>query len=135
MIKAGLRKIALSYSNISFADIAAKLHLDSAVDAEFLCAKAIKDGVIDAVLDSESGALHSKDSVDVYATMEPQAAFHKRISFCLDVHNEAVRAMRYPPNAHKPAAAGKDDSGADEEEVDPEELAEALAEEEEGDGI
>ena len=30
----------------------------------------------------------------------PQA-FHKRITFCLDVHNEAVRAMRYPPNAYK----------------------------------
>lgn len=28
-------------------------------------------------------------------------AFHKRITFCLDVHNEAVRAMRYPPNAYK----------------------------------
>lgn len=30
-----------------------------------------------------------------------QKAFHKRITFCLDVHNEAVRAMRYPPNAYK----------------------------------
>lgn len=30
-----------------------------------------------------------------------QQAFHKRITFCLDVHNEAVRAMRYPPNAYK----------------------------------
>lgn len=28
-------------------------------------------------------------------TKEPQEAFHRRISFCLDVHNEAVRAMRY----------------------------------------
>ena len=26
---------------------------------------------------------------------EPQKAFHKRIAFCLDVHNEAVKSMRY----------------------------------------
>lgn len=40
VIKTGLRKLALSYSRISFADIAAKLQLGSAEDAEFLCAKA-----------------------------------------------------------------------------------------------
>lgn len=39
VIKAGLRKIAVAYSTISFADIAEKLHLGSAEDAEFLAAK------------------------------------------------------------------------------------------------
>ena len=39
--------------------------------------------------------------IDVYSTEEPQQAFHKRITFCLDVHNEAVKAMRYPPDAYK----------------------------------
>jgi hypothetical protein len=39
VIKAGLRKIWLSYSRISFADISVKLHLESPEDAEFLCAK------------------------------------------------------------------------------------------------
>ena len=39
--------------------------------------------------------------VDVYGTNEPQQAFHKRITFCLDVNNEAVKAMRYPPGAYK----------------------------------
>ena len=32
---------------------------------------------------------------DVYSTGEPQAAFHARIAFCLDLHNEAVKSMRY----------------------------------------
>jgi 26S proteasome regulatory subunit N3 len=36
-------------------------------------------------------------TMDAYATREPQAAFHTRIAFCLDAHNEAVKAMRYPP--------------------------------------
>ena len=39
------------------------------------------------------------DVVDLYSTEEPQKAFHKRIAFCLDVHNEAVKSMRYPPDA------------------------------------
>lgn len=27
--------------------------------------------------------------------------FHRRIAFCLDVYNESVKAMRYPPDAYK----------------------------------
>ena len=79
----------------------AKLELESAAAAEFVCAKAIKDGVIDAVLEHEHGWMSSKELTDVYATGEPQKAFHRRIVFCLDVHNEAVKAMRYPMDAHK----------------------------------
>ena len=32
---------------------------------------------------------------DVYSSEEPQAAFHARIAFCMDIRNEAQRAMRY----------------------------------------
>mmetsp|Transcript_27738 Transcript_27738/g.36093 ORF Transcript_27738/g.36093 Transcript_27738/m.36093 type:complete len:527 (+) Transcript_27738:172-1752(+) len=101
VIKIGLRKINLSYSRISLEDIAARLHLGDSKTAEFVCAKAIKDGVIEAKINPEKKWLESQDLVDVYATTEPQQAFHKRITFCLDVHNEAVKAMRYPPNAYK----------------------------------
>jgi 26S proteasome regulatory subunit N3 len=27
-------------------------------------------------------------------------AFHQRIEFCLKVHNESVKAMRYPPKKY-----------------------------------
>ena len=27
--------------------------------------------------------------------------FHQRISFCLDLHNESIHALRFPQNAHK----------------------------------
>lgn len=40
--------------------MAAKLGLDSAADAEFVCAKAVRDGVIDVELDHEGGFLKSK---------------------------------------------------------------------------
>ena len=39
VIKTGLRSLCLAYSRISFKDVAAKLGLGSAEDAEFLCAK------------------------------------------------------------------------------------------------
>lgn len=130
VIKAGLRKIAVAYSTISFADIAEKLHLGSAEDAEFLAAKAIKDGVIEAKLDHGRSALVSNDTVDVYSTQQPQQALHTRIKFCLDVHNEAVKAMIYPPNAHR---ANKDIENVVDEEVDEEEIAAAVADEEGGD--
>ncbi|CAK4202875.1 unnamed protein product [Aphanomyces euteiches] len=101
VIKTGLRKTNTSYSKIRFTDICTKLALDTPQNAEFVCAKAIKDGVIDAVIDHKNGWMQSKETVDVYVTNEPQQAFHKRITFCLDVHNEAVKAMRYPPGAYK----------------------------------
>jgi 26S proteasome regulatory subunit N3 len=111
VLKTGLRKISLSYSRIALVDVASKLHIQGAAAAEYICAKAIRDGVIDAALDHENGWLVSREAADMYATEEPQKAFHRRIAFCLDVHNEAVKSMRYPPDAYKKqiADAGKDD--------------------------
>jgi 26S proteasome regulatory subunit N3 len=83
--------ISLSYSRISLKDICLKLHLDSEEDAEFIVAKAIKDGVIDAVVDHENGFVKSKENADIYSTTEPQSAFNQRIEFCLDLHDESVK--------------------------------------------
>eukprot|EP00798_Chlamydomonas_sp_ICE-L_P009324 gene9324-16457_t len=88
-----------AYSRISLTDVAAKLHLDSADDAECIVAKAIRDGGIGAVLDHEGGFMASREIADVYSTHEPQAAFHARIAFCLDLHNEAIKAMRFEAQA------------------------------------
>jgi len=98
VIRTGLRKIVSSYSRISFSSIATKLGLSSPDDAEFLAAKAIRDGVLDGILNHEGSYLESIAATNVYNSKEPQEAFHRRINFCIDVHDEAVRAMRYPPN-------------------------------------
>lgn len=100
VIKTGVRMISLSYSRISLNDIAQKLCLDSADDAEFIVSKAIRDGVIDASIDHEQKCLQSKENVDVYSTTEPQQAFHQRISFSLDIYNQSVKAMRYPAKSY-----------------------------------
>uniref|UniRef100_U5EZB6 Probable 26S proteasome non-ATPase regulatory subunit 3 n=1 Tax=Corethrella appendiculata TaxID=1370023 RepID=U5EZB6_9DIPT len=127
VIKTAIRSIGLSYSRISPQDIARKLGIDSPEDAEFIVAKAIRDGVIEATLDPEKGYMRSKESTDIYSTREPQLAFHQRISFCLDLHNQSVKAMRYPPKSY-----GKDLESAEERrerEQQDLELAKEMAEE------
>ena len=96
VIKTGVKMINLAYSRISLRDICAKLFLDSEEDAEYIVAKAIRDGVIDAELDHEKGYVKSKENVDIYSSSEPQIALHQRILFCLNLHDESVKAMRYP---------------------------------------
>ena len=48
------------------------MKLESVQSAEFVCSKAIRDGVIDAVIDHDKGWMQSQEVVDVYATDEPQ---------------------------------------------------------------
>jgi 26S proteasome regulatory subunit N3 len=132
VLKTGLRKISVSYSRISLADVADKLQLPSVQSAEYICARAIKDGVIEASIDHENGWLTSNEIVDVYSTEEPQKAFHRRIVFCLDVHNEAVKSMRYPPDAYKKQmdSSKKEKDGKDDEKTI-DELIKELEEEDE----
>lgn len=59
-------------------------------DTESILAKAIRDGGIEATIDHENGWMACKDRVDFYATNEPQSAFHARVAFCLDIHNEVL---------------------------------------------
>ncbi|KAG5178532.1 proteasome regulatory subunit C-terminal-domain-containing protein [Tribonema minus] len=141
VVKAGLRKVNVAYSRIALADVRAKVRLDSDAGAEFICARAIRDGVIDASIEPvEKGAgggaarcLRSREQGDLYATDEPQRAFHRRVAFCLDVHNGAVRAMRYPEDAYKRDLERAKRKGALEDKTE-EELAKEIAEDMDEDG-
>lgn len=53
VIKFGLKKLNISYSKISLADICKKLSLENTQETEQIVAKAIRDGVIEAVLDHD----------------------------------------------------------------------------------
>lgn len=101
VIKTGIRMMSLSYSRISLRDICIRLQLGSEESAEYIVAKAIRDGVIEATLDRERGFMKSKEVGDVYATREPGEAFHDRIRACLALHDESVKAMRFPMNQHR----------------------------------
>lgn len=98
VIKTGIRIIALCYKKISLKDICIKLHLDNELTAEYIVAKAIKDGVIDATINHTKGYMESDEVTDVYSTNGPQIEFDRRIKFCMQLHNDSVKAMRYPMN-------------------------------------
>lgn len=44
--------------------------------------------------------MQSTESADVYRTTEPQYLFDNRIRSCLELHNLAVKALRYPPKSY-----------------------------------
>ncbi|VDK65567.1 unnamed protein product [Onchocerca ochengi] len=106
VIKTALRQISTAYSCISIKDICKKLLLNTDQEAEYLVAKAIKDGGIEAAItfDSQNSSeryMQSKETEDVYRTTEPQTHFDTRIRYCLELHNQAVKALRYPPTTGK----------------------------------
>jgi 26S proteasome regulatory subunit N3 len=91
VIKTGIRMMSLSYARISLRDMCLRLGLDSEESAEYIVAKAIRDGVIEASLDHEKGFMKSKEAGDIYASREPGDAFHDRIQACLALHDESVK--------------------------------------------
>ena len=101
VIKTGVRMLSLSYSRLSLRDICLRLGVESEESAEYIVAKAIRDGVIEASIDHEGAFMQSKQAGDVYATREPSEAFHERIRACLALHDESVKAMRFPMNQHR----------------------------------
>lgn len=129
VVKAGLRKLNLSYSRISLVDIAERLSLASAASAEYVVAKAVRDGVIDATINHEGGYVSSHENVDIYATKEPAEAFHRRIAYCLTTHNDAVRGMKYPPDQYRRELEKSRGRGKDDEEKTDEEMAKELEDE------
>jgi len=133
VIKTAIRSLSVSYSRIGLEDVANKLLLDSADDAEFIVAKSIRDGVIEATVVHDAGFVRSKETVDIYSTREPQLAFHQRIKFCLNMHNQSVKDMRFPPKSYS-----KDLESAEERrerEQQDLELVNEMAEEDEEDGF
>lgn len=61
VIKTGLRKINISYSKISFDDIACKINLPKDTNVEFIIAKAIRDGVLNAEIDHHNSCIIIKE--------------------------------------------------------------------------
>jgi 26S proteasome regulatory subunit N3 len=101
VLKFGLKKLNISYSKISVTDVRKKLSLDSNEETEQIIAKAIRDGVIDAILDHESQIMRSRDTHDVYTSNDPQNIYHKRIKFTMDLHSDAMKALEFPPKGDK----------------------------------
>lgn len=112
VIRAGLKKINLSYSKISFDDIRDKLNLGD-MDVGLIVAKALKDKIIFGEINSTDRVLIIKENKDIYSTNDPQLNYQKRINYCLNLHDAAVKALMYPQE--KEGKGKKDDNKDDEE--------------------
>lgn len=53
------------------------------------------------MLDHDQKCIMSKNSTDTYTSNDPQKILHKRIKFCMDMHNDAVKALEFPPKEDK----------------------------------
>lgn len=112
VIRAGLKKINLSYSKISFQDIAKKLSLPEGSDVEYVVSKAIRDGVVSGAVDVSKGELIIAENTDTYGTNIPQQNFQKRIDFCSAIINNCNRAIMYR-NQDKPDKKDNQDMDGD----------------------
>jgi 26S proteasome regulatory subunit N3 len=95
VVKAGLRRLSLSYSRISLDVISQRLGIPQS-SAGYVVAKAILDGVIDGKIDHAAKCLVCNERDDIYTTSVPTTTLHRRIAFTLNVYNDAVMGMRYP---------------------------------------
>ncbi|KAJ7485402.1 PCI domain-containing protein [Mycena latifolia] len=121
VIKTGIRRLSLSYSLISLRDICVKLNLDSEEDAEYIVGKAVRDGVIEGRIVHERGwvecgAQKFGGHVRAYGP-EVGEVFARRIGYCLELHNQSVKAMRYPLNAHRKELAAAEGAREREKEL------------------
>uniref|UniRef100_A0A8R1I243 PCI domain-containing protein n=1 Tax=Caenorhabditis japonica TaxID=281687 RepID=A0A8R1I243_CAEJA len=134
VIKTAIKQISLAYSRIYIKDIAKKLLMDNETETEYIVAKAIADDAIDAVITSDvrdgPRYMQSSETADIYRTSEPQDHFDTRIRYCLELHNQAVKALRYPP---KKKIAVESIEQAREREQQELEFAKELADEDEDD--
>ena len=131
VIRAGLARASRAYSRIPLSLLAQRLGLPSAEDAEAVAAKAIADGSLpQASIDHDGGFLETGTGAGGYEGAAPRSALHARTAFCLEIHNEAVRALRYEPAGAAAAAAAAAETAeqARERARAEEELARAIAE-------
>ena len=77
----------------------------SAVDAEYMVTKAVKEGTINAIISSDAVAddryMQTVESENLYRSTEPQYSYDERIKHCLVLHNQAVKALRFPSDKGK----------------------------------
>ena len=118
VIKAGLRKINLSYSRISIKDITEKLKLESEKEAEYIIAKAIRDGVFLATINHEEGYVKSKEIKDIYSTFEPQRAYQSRILFLNNIFVESQKSMKYSAQQEQAKKEAKDTELEEKDDLD-----------------
>lgn len=98
VVRAGLAGLSRAYVKLPLDVAATRLGLPSARDAADLAARAVRDGALEASIERAPDGrwcLAAPLAPPPLAGAAPGRAFHLRIAFCCDVHDDAVRAMRH----------------------------------------
>ena len=74
--------------------------------------------MIEAVIDHQRKSLIMKDQTDVYSSNEPQLVFHKRIKFCQEMYNDAMKALEFPKKDDKRDFGDLDKDKKETDEID-----------------
>lgn len=115
VLKTGIKIICKTYSKIHLRDICLKLKLDSEQTTEYIVAKCIKDNIIEATINYETGVVETfKESV-IYETKEPQDVFDQRIQFVTQMKNDCIRSLKYPERDDKQKT--EEDQDEDEDDI------------------
>ncbi len=61
-----------------------------------------------AKINHEEGFVQSEEIKDIYSTFEPQKSFQRRILFLNNIHNDAMKAMKYSEKKDDKKKAEKD---------------------------
>mmetsp|Transcript_20292 Transcript_20292/g.28004 ORF Transcript_20292/g.28004 Transcript_20292/m.28004 type:complete len:353 (+) Transcript_20292:46-1104(+) len=95
VIKMALKRIVKCYARISLKDLATKLNLEHAQDAEHIACKAIHDQVIEAYLDHSTQSLVSLGTEYDSSCFSSMKEFQKRIKTCDAIRTQSLRSMTY----------------------------------------
>jgi 26S proteasome regulatory subunit N3 len=94
VLKAGLRRITLSYSRIGLDQVARKLGLESVEEARGVAAKAVVEGVIEGRI--EGDVLVGEWLGELYETTKPQDQLLKRrVGYLMSLQEDMVKAMEF----------------------------------------
>ena len=95
VVRAGLKRICITYSRISLMELAKRLCLDSVQDARYIILKAINDQVISNVTFSGDFLVRKEAIKNVYRSAIPHSQLNERIDNCCKLLNQVQKAMNY----------------------------------------
>ena len=118
VVRAGLKRICITYSRISLEELAKRLFLDSVQDARYIILKAINDQVISNVTFSGDFLVRKEAIKNVYRSAVPHSQLNERIENCCKLLSQVQKAMNYKteqPSQEDQGGIGRSKSSQEEE--------------------
>jgi 26S proteasome regulatory subunit N3 len=95
VVRAGLKRICVTYSRISLVELAKRLSLESVQDVRYIVLKAINDQVISNVTLAGDFLVRKEAIKNVYRSAIPHGQLNERIENCCQLLSQVQKAMNY----------------------------------------